>query len=181
MDKLLTKLNLPLTKAEPAVTETKPTVTETKPTVTETKPTVTETKPAVTETKPVHKIYSDNPNYHLFVKIAKDMEMADVLKSPHSHYDKWVVASNKWPNLLNKSIRESIANYFKLTTNLNDNQERIYLMITLLSKNNLVFSDKVMAMYYDWVNSADTTMCKNRYLKMCKFIHDNYYVISKLK
>lgn len=118
IDKLLTKLNLPLTKAEPAVTETEPAVTE--------------TEPAVTTTRNVS--YSYHPNYELFIKIATDMELTDIVRDAYTHYCQWIHYSKKWSGLDNKSVEDSISHYFKLAGYLNDHQERIHLMMSLLKK-----------------------------------------------
>jgi hypothetical protein len=115
----------------------------------------------------------------LFLNIAEEMEMENVLEDPDFHYDHWNTAINNWSMLQDKPIDEAIEYYFKLQGDLSYHQERIYLMKKLLRQNKLLYTSDIIKNYYEWEKTADLTNCKNRYQKMCKFITENEHLIAK--
>jgi len=59
------------------------------------------------------------------------------------------------------------------------NKNRSILMQKLLKEENLIFNDKVMDLYYEWVNDLDISAKMNRYKMMKLFIEANKHALME--
>jgi hypothetical protein len=110
-----------------------------------------------------------NPSMALFIALAKKYNAKNTLKNPERSYLLYTTYFLRRFADKNWTVLESMQKYFFSES---IDAQRATLMKTLFLKNNLVYNDVVMALYYDWLPSyTPTTLKTNRYIKMTQFIH----------
>ncbi len=119
--------------------------------------------------KPVEKKEAYNPDMALFIALANKYNAKAAINNPKIYFSYYENLA-KWTTIKGSTKAEKMIDYFSKWT---DNAKRENLMRSLFTKNNLVFSDAVMTLYYEWVKTYVPTGKTNRYIKMCVFIDEN--------
>lgn len=123
---------------------------------------------------PVNKKEVYDPDMTLFIALAKKHNAKIAINDPIKYFSYYQTMIS-WDRCKGSTKAERMESYF---SRWSDSNARENLMKSLFTKNNLIFSDSVMTLYYEWVKTYVPVGKTNRYIKMWAFIDANHSLFS---